>query len=131
MLRQTRAKWLASATAVLVVLMAGAFAALRNVAAPPGAEQSAGAAKTAPQDTGRRAFERLNCAMCHSIGGAGNPALPLDGIGKRLARTELRAWTTGTGVARERLPASVVRRKAPASDDPDLDALLDYLERSK
>ena len=130
MLRQTRAKWLALATALLVVLIAGAFAALRN-AKSPGTEQRPVAAKAAQPDAGRRAFERLGCGMCHSIGGAGNPASPLDGIGKRLERAELRAWTTATCAARERLPASVVRRKAAAADDPELEALLDYLERSK
>jgi len=127
MLRQTRAKWLALGTAALVALMAAGFAALRNVTAPQIAEQ----VPAAHSEAGRRAFERLGCAMCHSIGGAGNPGLPLDGIGKRLDRAELRAWTTGTGVARERLPAGVARRKASAADDPELEALLDYLERSR
>ena len=130
MLRKTRAKWLASATALLVVAMAAAFAALHNAGAPE-AKSAPVAAKAAPSDAGRRAFERLSCAMCHSIGGAGNPAAPLDGVGARLDRAQLRAWTTGSGEARERLPASIVRRKAPAADDPDLEALIYYLQRSK
>lgn len=124
MLRQTRAKWLALGTALLVALMAAVFAALRNAPRPP--EQAA--ASVPGSDAGRRAFERLSCATCHSIGGLGNPASRLDGVGKRLDRGELRAWTTGTGVAAERLPAGIAKRKAAARDDPQLEALLDYLE---
>lgn len=129
MLRQTRAKWLASATAALVVSVAAAFAVLRNTGAPSRPEQAP--APSAISDAGRAAFERLGCAMCHSIAGAGNPGSPLDAVGRRLDRAELRAWSTGTGAARDRLPESIARRKARAADDPDLEVLLDYLERSK
>src|SRR3990172_255334 len=124
MLRQTRAKWLALGTALLVALMAAVFAALRT--APRAPEQAP--VSVPGSDAGRRAFERLGCAMCHSLGGVGNPASRLDGVGKRLDRGELRAWTPGTGVAAERLPAGIARRKAAARDDPQLEALLDYLE---
>lgn len=130
MLRKTRAKWLASGTGLLVVAMAAGFAALHDAGAPE-AKPAPTAAGAPASDAGRRAFQRLGCAMCHSIGGAGNPGVPLDGVGARLDRAQLRAWTVGDGVARERLPASVVRRKAPAADDPDLEALIDYLQGSK
>jgi cytochrome c5 len=150
MLRETRAKWLAFATAVLVVLMTAAFAGLRNV--PPGTtgdaaeapvsattptrepsdEPPAVAAQAQPAaEAGRRAFERLTCAMCHAIGGRGNPDSPLDGIGSRMDRAAIRDWTTGTGAARDQLPASIARRKARAANDPELDALIDYLAQLK
>lgn len=127
MLRQTRAKWLALGTALLVALMAAVFAALRNAPRPP--EQAP--ASVPGLDAGRRAFERLSCATCHSIGGVGNPASRLDGVGKRLDRGELRDWTAGGGVAAERLPPAVARRKAAAAGDPELEALLDYLQESR
>jgi hypothetical protein len=130
MVRKTRAKLLATATALLVVGMAAAFAALHDAKAPQ-APAAAVAAGPAADEAGRRAFERLNCGMCHSLAGAGNPAGPLDGVGARLDRAQLRAWTTGSGAAREQLPASAVRRKQAAAADPDLEALLDYLQRSK
>jgi mono/diheme cytochrome c family protein len=129
MLRETRAKWLALGTAVLVAAMAAVFAALRNVSQAP--EQAPASAPAPGSEAGRQAFERLNCTMCHSIGGVGSPASPLDGVGTRLDRAQLRAWTTGSGVAAERLPAGIARRKAAARDDPELEALLDYLEQSK
>lgn len=58
-------------------------------------------------------------------------AAGFDGVGARLDLGQLRAWTIGGGAARERLPASVVSRKAPAVDDPDLEALIDYLQGLK
>jgi cytochrome c553 len=84
-----------------------------------------------PADAGRRAFERLGCAMCHSIAGRGNPDSPLDGVGQRLDRAALRDWATGTGAAQDKLPASIARRKARAAEDRDLDQLLDYLAALK
>lgn len=127
MLRQTRAKWLASGTGLLVVAMAAAFAALHDARGPK-ARPVPVAAGAPANEAGQRAFRRLGCAMCHSIGGAGNPGMPLDGVGARLDRAQLREWSVGDGAARERLPASVVRSKAPAADDPDLDALIEYLQ---
>jgi mono/diheme cytochrome c family protein len=151
MLHETRAKWLALATALLVIAMAAVFAALRNQpppaaepriaeAQPPAPEARpaevpppavAADAKRAPGAAGRRAFERLNCSVCHAIGGKGNPGSPLDGIGGRLDRAAIRDWTTGSGAARDKLPAGIVRSKARAAGDPDLEALVDYLGQLK
>lgn len=74
-------------------------------------------------------FREQGCTSCHAVGGAGNPRHALDGVGARLNREELRAWTTGTGVAAERLSAMVLRRKQRYQELPDaeLSALLDYL----
>jgi len=137
MLRQTRAEVLALLTGVLVVLLAALFAWLRNVPvpamAPPEAPTTSAPAGVADPrlDQGRRAFERLNCAMCHAVAGRGNPASPLDGVGGRMDPAAIRAWTTGTGIAREQLPPGIVRMKTPAATDPDLDALVDYLATRK
>lgn len=78
-------------------------------------------------DAGKRAYARLGCASCHSIAGSGRTSSPLDGVGSRLDRKALLEFTTGTGAAREELGAGLARRKARAVDDPDLDALVDYL----
>jgi hypothetical protein len=134
MLRETRAKLLAALTAVLVVWLAALFAWLRNVPAPaqpPPARAPAASvpasADAVPLDAAQRAFERLNCALCHAIAGRGNPARPLDGIGARMDAASIRAWAVGTGAARDQLPASIARMKARAADDPELDSLVDYL----
>lgn len=76
---------------------------------------------------GERAYARLGCAMCHAIGGRGNPGSPLDGVGTRLDLKGLYEWSTGTGAAAEQLGAGLARRKQRAVGDPDMDALIDYL----
>jgi hypothetical protein len=81
--------------------------------------------------TGERAYTRLGCAGCHSIAGRGRPSRPLDGVGSRRDRQALLEFTTGTGGARDALGAGLARRKARAIDDPDLDALIDYLAQLK
>lgn len=132
MLRETRAKWLALGTALAVTAGAAAFAWLRNVPVPPPAPGMPSAtAAAADVAHARAAFERLGCAMCHSLGGRGNPASPLDGVGARLDRPAIRDWTLGSGPAREYLPAGIAARKARAADDPDVDVLIDYLAGSR
>jgi hypothetical protein len=58
MTRATRAKWLALATALVVVLLVALFAALRNKPAPAGsAPAGVDASRLA---LGQRVYERLN-----------------------------------------------------------------------
>jgi mono/diheme cytochrome c family protein len=134
MTRESRAKWLAAATAVLVIALAALFAALRNLSpSPVRAPQSAAAPPMPAVDAariaaGRAAFERMNCAMCHSIAGRGNPGHPLDGVGGRLDRAQLRAWALGEGDAAAQL-GGVAALKQRNAADPELDALLDYLQQ--
>jgi mono/diheme cytochrome c family protein len=144
-LRETRAKWLALGTATLVALMALAFAALRNaaqverkppppVAAAPAASKPSppvGAADPARIEAGRRAFERLQCTRCHAAEGKGNRDSSLDGIGARMNRAEIREWATGSGAARDYLAGSAARQKARLGNDPDIDAVIEYLAQLK
>lgn len=146
--RKTRSMLLASATTVLVVGQAALFAHLRNrpgglpaVPAMPPADDQEAAARPAVQPAapvpapvsgdplalGRAAYERLRCGMCHAIAGQGNRNSPLDGVGARQSRAELRDWTIGAGSARERLPDVAARMKARYAQAADLEALLDYL----
>lgn len=145
MLRETRAQCLAFATVVVVVGLAALFAWLRNPpsdgmqarapaipsTAPAGplvpSPPQAAVADDARLEAGRAAFRRLNCTRCHAIEGRGNPAMPLDGVGRRLDAAALRDWALGAGAAREQLSSSVLRAKARAAGDPDLDVLIDYL----
>lgn len=99
-----------------------AAAAVASAATP-----SATAVDPARIATGERAYARLGCAMCHSIGGRGNPGSPLDGVGGRLDRKALYELTTGTGAAAAQLGAGLARRKQREVGDADLDALIDYL----
>jgi mono/diheme cytochrome c family protein len=131
MTRESRARWLALATAAVVVALAALFSFLRNppASAPAGASAApaAPAADPARLAAGQQAFERLGCGSCHSVGGRGNPSSPLDGVGARLDSAAILEFTTGTGTARESLGAGLARRKARALDDPELDVLVEYL----
>jgi mono/diheme cytochrome c family protein len=139
---------LAAVTAVVVVFLVLVFATLRNLQAParlapaPATAAGAGATATLPAGAsgpasarvdaarvalGRSVYDRLKCAACHAIAGRGNPSNPLDGVGARLDRKALHEFTTGTGAAQEPLGSSLARRKARALEDPDLEALIDYL----
>lgn len=120
-------------TVVLVVGLSWLFAVRHN---PAGGGSVPVAAVAAPpitlapaNETGARLFREQGCTSCHALGGAGNPRHALDGVGARLNREELRAWTTGTGVAADKLSPMVLRRKQRYQEVPDaeLSALLDYL----
>jgi cbb3-type cytochrome oxidase cytochrome c subunit len=121
MLRETKAKVLSGLTAAVVAALAAVFSLLSN----PG---TSGAQADPRVEAGRRAYERLGCALCHSIGGAGSPDSPLDGVGARHDAAALRAWIVGADPARAELPASIARRKARYADEPDLNALVAYLQ---
>lgn len=126
MTRESRARALAFATALLVVLLAALFAALRNRAPP--APVAVPHATGVTLDPGRAAFVAKGCSACHAAEGRGNPALPLDGVGARLDRAALRAAAFGTS---PRLPPNVAEIKRARATDPDVDALLDYLQQLK
>lgn len=132
MTRQSRARWLAFATALLVVLMAALFAWLRNLPPAPAAGVVRAPQVSGPTDEpGRAAFVRAGCSGCHSAEGRGNPGLPLDGVGARLDPASLRDAAFALGSAAERFPPAVAQRKRPHADDADADALLAYLQRLK
>lgn len=133
MLRNVRARWLAVLTAAIVIALAAVFAWLRNLPSETGSSPAVPGAMIDQTRlaAGRAAFERLGCAMCHSIGGSGNPASPLDGIGSRRDAAAIRDWMLGEGSAREQLPGGVVRLKMRAAGDPDVDALVAFLAQLK
>ena len=132
MTRQSRARWLAFATTLLVVLLVALFAWLRNL--PPALQAGAVHAPTtsgAGDEPGRAAFVRAGCGGCHSAEGRGNPGLPLDGVGARLDRESLRDAAFALGGAAERFPPAVAQRKRAHANDADAEALLAYLQRLK
>lgn len=138
-MRERWAKGLALATSVMVLVLAAAFALILN---RPGDKLAADTVLTPVVDTdgsapasqkqiarGREVFARRDCSGCHSVAGKGSPRSPLDGIGGRRDREELRAWV----VAEESVQAELSPRAIAAKQDyaqlPDteMDALLAYL----
>lgn len=134
-MRDRLARAAASALLAAVVLLAAFFAHRQNRMRPTPVAEAPAPASTADLDTalverGREVYGELYCSRCHGLGGRGNPRSPLDGVGSRLSRPEIRAWVTATEPARAALPGSAVRAKeSRASELPasDLDALVEYL----
>lgn len=120
----------------LVVTLAHVFAARHNPSAivtpsGPAAPQSRSIPSVASSEVvrGRDVYAGQSCASCHSIAGVGNPRNPLDDVGVRRSRAELREWITGAGAATEQLAPAVVRRKQryQTLSPVELDALVAYL----
>ena len=105
------ARLLAMATGVLIVAMSLLFGFLQNRAA---ARPDVAA--------GRRVYDREDCAMCHSIAGQGSRRHPLDGVGGRLGKADIRRWIVSP---REMKPD--VRKPSYEISPEDLDALVEYL----
>ncbi len=134
-MRERWAKCLALLTGVLVVLMSALFAWVQNAPGPardPAVSTSAPlppAASKASIAAGRATFAANGCARCHAIAGQGNPRSPLDGIGARRDRAQLRAAVLGQGSDQTDLPTRVRAAKQAYAALPasELEALLDYL----
>jgi cytochrome c5 len=78
---------------------------------------------------GLRVFRAQGCERCHSVQGVGSPRFPLDGVGSRRDREELRAWTVGASAVQDSLSPSAVRAKRRYEQIPaaDMRALIVYL----
>ncbi|MEW6692086.1 MAG: cytochrome c [Pseudomonadota bacterium] len=113
---------MAFATATLMLLLAFTFAWLHHPA-PPG--ELSGAVQA-----GRAVYQTHGCALCHAIGGEGNPRTPLDGVGARRDAAQIRDWILATGEAEGALPAPIARVKSSfrTLGEEDLAALVAYLQ---
>lgn len=131
-MRERWARALAIATGVMVLLLSAAIAAVMN---QPSEETAAAAVAVAsgpdPQQIskGRTVYDENDCARCHSVAGQGSPRSPLDGVGSRLDREQLREWVTAAESVQEELSPRAVtakQRYAELAEEP-MAALLDYL----
>lgn len=132
-MRERIARWVALLTTFVTVAMSVLFAWVHNLepsgdgAPPTPARDERPASGDHP---GRTVYEAQRCAACHSIAGAGSPRYPLDGVGARLDRSELRKWIVGAPELEDALPAGAFRRKQRYQELPEseLDALVSWLE---
>ena len=100
----------------------------------PGATSAKAPLEQSPGDParGKELFGEANprCTVCHSVAGKGNlHGQPLDEVGRRLSRDEIRAWIrTPAEMANKR---GTTRKPAmlpyPEFSDEELDALVAYL----
>lgn len=73
---------------------------------------------------GRQVYESQGCAMCHSVAGSGNRRHPLDGVGGRLSRDDIRTWI----VAPQEMQPGIRKKAYDSLPKGELEALLDYLQ---
>lgn len=83
----------------------------------------------AQEHPGLKVYAAQKCSICHSIAGAGNKRLPLDGVGAKLSEAEIREWIVNATEAAKKANSTVKPvmksyKLAPA----DLDALVGYLK---
>lgn len=137
-MRERWARRLAWLTCSLVLAFTAAFAATYNAGtATPAAEpmQPVPPPSTGGTDDGERiargreVYASLDCGTCHSIAGEGSPRSPLDGVGSRMDRAEIRAWTLGEDSVAEDLSPRALRAKRGYRelDGDDIEALVTYL----
>jgi mono/diheme cytochrome c family protein len=82
---------------------------------------------------GEEAFTAQKCAVCHSIGGKGAKANPLDGVGAKVSADDLRAWITDP-VAMTKKTNSQKKPPMPKNaklTPADVDALVAYMQSLK
>ena len=78
---------------------------------------------------GLRVFKAQGCDGCHSVQGVGSRRFPLDGVGSRRNRDQLRAWTVGAPAVQDSLSPSAVRAKRRYEQIPpaEMRVLVAYL----
>ena len=81
---------------------------------------------------GVKVFSDQKCALCHSVGGKGNPKGALDEVGTKLSKDDIRAWI----VDPKRMTAKTKASRKPlmktyALPKEDVDALVEYLSAMK
>jgi mono/diheme cytochrome c family protein len=95
----------------------------------------AGAASAAAQGAntqGEKVFAAQKCALCHSVGGKGNPKGPLDEVGSKLSNDDIRAWITDAkGMTAKTKAARKPVMKEFTLPKEDVDALVAYLSAMK
>ena len=81
---------------------------------------------------GAQVYADQKCAMCHSIGAAGNKKGPLDGVASKYTPDELRAWIVDAKgmTAKTNAPRKPFMNNYTLPKE-DLDALVAYMASLK
>jgi mono/diheme cytochrome c family protein len=113
---------------LLVVFSSLVSALVLTIATAP---RMASAAPAAPSvEKGQQVYAAQKCAMCHSIGAAGNKKGPLDGVGTKLSAGEIHQWIVDApGMAAKTKAARKPAMKSYTSlTKEDTDALVAFLQ---
>ena len=84
-------------------------------------------------ERGKAVYVEQKCKLCHQVAGEGNAKGPLDDVGTKLKREEIKQWLVDPKAAAEkhkstRKPAMKAYDTLPAED---LDALIAFMESCK
>lgn len=81
---------------------------------------------------GEKVYGEAKCALCHSIGEKGNKKGPLDGVGSKLSKDDLRAWVVDAkGMTAKTKAPRKPEMKAYDLPKDDVDALVAYMAALK
>jgi mono/diheme cytochrome c family protein len=81
---------------------------------------------------GKVLYDSQGCAKCHQVAGTGNKMSVLDGVGSKLSVEDLRLWLTDPEAMMAKLPKRpIIKMKKVELPDPDLDAIVAYLQSLK
>jgi len=110
-----------------LVVVAVAFSTPLLAAGSQAGPTGAAAAQVAD---GAKVYAAQKCSICHSIAGAGNKKLPLDGVGAKLTTDQIREWITDPAEAAKKAnsTAKPPMRAYPKLAKTELDALVAYLK---
>lgn len=105
-----------------------AAAALVAAVAAPAVAQDAKKA-----ERGKQVYVEQKCKLCHQVAGEGNAKGPLDGVGTKLKRDEIKEWLVNPQAmtAKTKATRKPAMKAYPNLSADDLDALLTYLESLK
>lgn len=94
---------------------------------------SALAQNAAQIEKGKQVYAREKCAVCHSVGGAGNKKGPLDHVGTRLSPDDIRAWIVSAPEMTTKAKATrkPLMKSYPQLAKDDLEALVAYMASLK
>lgn len=112
-----------SFAACLVTVALAGVDAREPVAAAPVAEAEAAQAA----DRGKEVYAANKCQMCHMIDGVGSKRAPLDGVGDKLSKDDIRKWI----LTPSEMNAKVKKPSFAKISADDLTALVDYLATLK
>lgn len=81
----------------------------------------------AQAEKGKEVYAANKCQMCHMIDGVGSKRAPLDGVGSKLSKDDIRKWILTPAEMNPKVKKPNFAKIAAA----DLDALVDYLATLK
>lgn len=105
-----------------------AVAALTAAVAVP-----AGAQDAKKIERGKQVYVEQKCKLCHQVAGEGNAKGPLDDVGSKLKRDEIKEWLVNPQAmtAKTKSTRKPVMKAYPNLSAEDLDALVSYMESLK